>query len=84
MPAQKPLRQNDLLKGIEPMSAAHEIADPTALLSVIADVKQGQILLSILLHSGEVVSALGPCEQAARGKMLGYGMESIKHIEFVE
>ena len=60
--AQKPFRQNDLLKGIEPMSAAHEIADPTALLSVIADVQQGQILLSILLHSGEVVSALGPCE----------------------
>ena len=40
MPAQKPFRQNDLLKGIEPMSAAHEIADPTALLSVIADVQQ--------------------------------------------
>ena len=53
--AQKPFRQNDLLKGIEPMSEAHEIADPTALLSVIADVQQGQILLSILLHSGEVV-----------------------------
>ena len=35
-----------------------------------------------------LLSALGPCEQgpqqAARGKMLGYGMESIKHIEFVE
>ena len=38
MPAQKPLRQNDIWKGIEPMSVTHEIADLTALLSVNADV----------------------------------------------
>ena len=39
MPAQKPLRQNYLRKGIEPMSATHEIADLTALLAVNADIQ---------------------------------------------